>query len=567
MQFKLACAFLVPLMIVSNGALAQNLSDVSENIVSSGALLPGFVTAICYLLGILFAFQGVLKLKQHVENPGQGINSGQMPIRVPMIRFLIGGAFFSVPIVTEVLYNTFTGADGLDDPMFDPNSAITLISGVLGSVSSIIPTLNVNNILANITNSLENTPGLIAAFAYLLALLSMVSGLLRLKEHVETPEQTTIKEPVIRLLVAGALFALPTIYKAMYVSIDGPEDGGIFSMITEILGGFQMLFSSYGGTGCNPITGTAAGILGSSSTGQLICNIVFHAGAFPAFLTAISYLFGLVMGVWGILKIRDHVLNPQQATLMDGVSRLLAGGAFFALPIMVEVFRNTLADSVLSTGVLLPSVYNDGGGILGGLLASLGFSGGACPSSADLGLDGMLVCFMNDVLGPVHVVLNFFSFVAGMIFIMIGISRLTKSVQEGAKGPGGIGTLMTFITGGALISYNELVRATVTTLTGNPATKTYATMSYTTGLTDAEVGAAHAVISAVLKFMIMVGLISFVRGLFMVRSVAEGNQQASMMAAISHMVAGAVAVNLGALLNAIQATLGISAYGISFTTI
>jgi len=73
------------------------------------------------------------------------------------------------------------------------------------------------------------------------------------------------------------------------------------------------------------------------------------------------------------------------------------------------------------------------------------------------------------------------------------------------------------------------------------------------------------VITSVLKFVILIGLISFVRGLFIIRSVAEGNQQASMMAGVTHIVAGSVAVNLGPLINAVQTTLGITAYGITFS--
>ena len=182
----------------------------------------------------------------------------------------------------------------------------------------------------------------------------------------------------------------------------------------------------------------------------------------------------------------------------------------------------------------------------------------------ELGLDGMLVCMMGDMMGPLHVVLNFFAFCAGMVLLMIGVSRLLKSAQDGARGPGGIGTIMTFVTGAALISYNELMRAFSTTLMGNPITATYAEMQYAEGMSEAEIAAAHSTITAILQFVIIVGLISFVRGIFIIRSVAEGNQQASIMAAITHLVGGALAVNLGPLLNAVQTTLGIGGYGIAF---
>jgi len=68
-----------------------------------------------------------------------------------------------------------------------------------------------------------------------------------------------------------------------------------------------------------------------------------------------------------------------------------------------------------------------------------------------------------------------------------------------------------------------------------------------------------------LEFMIMVGLISFVRGIFIIREASEGGQQASIMAGVTHMVGGALAVNLGSLINAVEATLGITNYGIQFS--
>ena len=84
-------------------------------------------------------------------------------------------------------------------------------------------------------------------------------------------------------------------------------------------------------------------------------------------------------------------------------------------------------------------------------------------------------------------------------------------------------------------------------------------------MTDAEILHATTVISAVIKFMIIIGLVSFVRGIFIVRDVAEGNQQASLMAGVTHMVGGALAVNMGPLINAVQQTLGIAEYGVNFT--
>jgi len=529
-------------MAISSTASAQDVSTVAVNITDSTEDLPGLVSAFAYLLGLIFGIRGILKLKAHVENPGNG--SGQTPLRTPFISFIIGGALFALPMILRVAQTTIDGGSGGG---FGASLSLALagISTLFGGLTPVAGD-DFNSILSNIGISLLTVPGLISAFSYLFGIVLVVLGTIKVKEHVETPEQTKLSEAVIRILIGGALLAMPTIYNAMFNTVDGT--GGVWTLISFFTGTFTSDFIG----NCTA---------GSTGLGQRICGIVTHTGAFPAFLTGMAYIFGLVMGVWGVLKIRDHVLNPQQTGVFEGISRLIAGGAFFALPFVVQVFTNTIAGGGI--GGAAYTSYNYGSGTLAGYVSTL-LSSGSCPASA-LGLDALMLCFASDILGPVHVLLNFFAFVAGIIFIMIGISRLIKGAQEGAKAPGGLGTLMTFAIGGALISYNDIIRAATTTFTGSTTTQTFAKMQYTTGMTPAETAAAHAVITSIIKFMIVVGIISFVRGLFIVRSVAEGNQQASMMAGVTHLIGGALAVNLGPVLNAVQETLGTTAFGITFS--
>ncbi len=553
----------LPLILIGFDAYAAaDINDIADNAIASTQSLPGLVSALSYALGLLLGVLAVLKFKEHVENPNQ------TPLRTPIIRLLAGGALMALPIVYEAARETI----GNDAFAVDAFSIVNSIGSIFG-IASGIPILGTlvndfNFILNNIINSISDTPGIVSAVGYLLGLIIGVQGILKAKDHVENPDQTALRESVVRLMTAGALFALPTVFNAMFVTIAG-GGGGVGAIFSGLVGGANMTVSGYGETDC--LTGLASGItallgflgglgipgLGGGAgpgMGELMCNFIGHASALPAFLSAVGYLIGLVLGLWGILKIRDHVLNPAQTGLWEGVSRLLAGGAFFSLPILIEVARNTLV-----------------GGGAGGLTSFLGltnsvtsYNSTGCSGTGSL--DNMLVCFMGDIMGPMHIVTNFFAYVAGIIFIMIGISRLIKSAQDGARGPGGIGTVMTFVAGGALISYNEIVRAFSTSLVGPGATKTFAKIAYAKGaMTTAEAEAAHSTISAVLQFVIIVGLISFVRGIFIVRNVAEGNQQASIMAGVTHLIGGALAVNLGPLLNAVQTTLGLGAFGIQFS--
>jgi len=144
--------------------------------------------------------------------------------------------------------------------------------------------LNFNFILNNIILSLASLPGLIAAITYLLGIVIVVMGVIKVKEHVETPEQTKMQEGVIRLVAGGALLAMPTIYNAMFNTIDGT--GGVLTALTSLFGGTGFFTSNYIDGACSAVEG------GGGSFGQRICSVITHTGAFPAFLTAISYLFG-----------------------------------------------------------------------------------------------------------------------------------------------------------------------------------------------------------------------------------------------------------------------------------
>jgi hypothetical protein len=65
----------------------------------------------------------------------------------------------------------------------------------------------------------------------------------------------------------------------------------------------------------------------------------------PGLISGVSYMMGILLGVLGILKIKDHVENPGQTPLQQGAIRLAAGGGLFALPIVYEAMRTTIGNN------------------------------------------------------------------------------------------------------------------------------------------------------------------------------------------------------------------------------
>lgn len=282
---------------------------------------------------------------------------------------------------------------------------------------------------------------------------------------------------------------------------------------------------------------------GGTTLGELIKNTFVSTSGVPGLLAGFSYLCGLFFGMWAIFKLKAHAENPNNPEIWDPLKKFLAGGCFFVLPYMVRVVQNTVSrDGSELTG----SSYNTGG------------------ASSD-GLDGKLVALMKDIWEPMQFIMLGFCYLAGIILLIIGISRLLKTEQDGPKGPTSMGTIATFLVAGILLSLNKILGAAVNSVFLGGATNN-AALTYTEGLGDG-VNHANAVIGAIMAFVAILGWISFIRGFFIMKDVAHGNGQASTMAGMTHIIGGAVAVNLGGIIKAVQATLGITEYGLTISSV
>ena len=81
---------------------------------------------------------------------------------------------------------------------------------------------------------------------------------------------------------------------------------------------------------------------GSNNFSTIARNITESIEELPGLVTSVSYMIGMLMGVVGVMKLKDHVENPTQTPMKDGAIRLAAGGALFGLPIVFESMLNTI---------------------------------------------------------------------------------------------------------------------------------------------------------------------------------------------------------------------------------
>ena len=104
-----SASFVTGLMSSTDAKAADaTFSTISNNITAQIGGLPGFITAISYIMGTLFAVLGILKIKDHVENPSN------TPLKDGAIRLAVGGGLFTVPLITEAMQNLVGAGTGVD---------------------------------------------------------------------------------------------------------------------------------------------------------------------------------------------------------------------------------------------------------------------------------------------------------------------------------------------------------------------------------------------------------------------------------------------------------------------
>lgn len=92
----------------ANALGAADINKVAENFIMSISTLPHLISALGYLGGLFFGIMGVMKLRMHVENPGNA------PLPSAAIRLFIGGIMLSLPTLYDVMTDT-VGGGGIND--------------------------------------------------------------------------------------------------------------------------------------------------------------------------------------------------------------------------------------------------------------------------------------------------------------------------------------------------------------------------------------------------------------------------------------------------------------------
>lgn len=88
----------------------------------------------------------------------------------------------------------------------------------------------------------------------------------------------------------------------------------------------------------------------ATNIGDVATNITDASGSLPNLISTVAYIGGIGLGVAGVFKLKQHVDNPGQVAMKDGLIRLGAGGALLALPFLTDVITGTIDAGATATG-------------------------------------------------------------------------------------------------------------------------------------------------------------------------------------------------------------------------
>lgn len=274
----------------------------------------------------------------------------------------------------------------------------------------------------------------------------------------------------------------------------------------------------------------------ATTVGDVITGGAKSYNTLPRVMNYMSFIAGLIVIISGIQKIKQHVDRPDQVPVSHGLWHIAGGIFLMSLPqawgMLVRSFALATASgsTVNASNIALKVI-----------------------PGVPISLDVMMVRFISNVRGPLQLLLWTLSAVLGLFFLITAFLRMARgAAQDGPRGSLGSGTLTRIIIGSVLLSLASTADVFTSTLFGGGIVK-FDGMAIP-GIPTSELDQINQAVAAILIFIQIVGFIAFIRGFLMLRALADANTSVSAAAAFTHVLGGAVAINISPMLSALQKT-------------
>ncbi len=170
-----------------------------------------------------------------------------------------------------------------------------------------------------------------------------------------------------------------------------------------------------------------------------------------------------------------------------------------------------------------------------------------------------LISLVRDVDAPLRLGISAVCYLLALGAFAQGCLRLLRA-SNGFQGPAAMGTALCFLVCVVLVTLPSWIVGGEMSLFGERTGGVAATLGYGGG--DAA-DAMNQVLQAVFVIVGLIGLIAFIRGLFVLRAAADGRPGASAGSAAVMMFGGLLAWHIVPVIGALQNSLGIKVLEIS----
>ncbi len=77
-------------------------------------------------------------------------------------------------------------------------------------------------------------------------------------------------------------------------------------------------------------------------------NMTIAAGGFQNLISTVCWIGGSGLGVAGIFKLKQHVDNPGQTPMKDGLIRIACGGGLLAFPFIQTAMQGSISNGSMT---------------------------------------------------------------------------------------------------------------------------------------------------------------------------------------------------------------------------
>ena len=191
-------------------------NDQIKFLAAEGSNVPKLIAVLCYVIGVFYTAKALLALKNFIANSDENpINAflsygaiGSLLIVLPFSIATVGNTLAVRFPQVESSQRTFEDEIQFKDDNFGPNPDMSSLEGLF----------------VNLSLNFITVAKLLAIFAYVMAAVIMIVGLVHLKNYGDDPSQIPVRSIIMKFVLASMLVSLPFAMQIFVTTVTGASD-------------------------------------------------------------------------------------------------------------------------------------------------------------------------------------------------------------------------------------------------------------------------------------------------------------------------------------------------------